>query len=57
MSVDRILDSIASNDSGFNKSGRGNLTTRVTLLITWIKEIDIDQERREIKSIFENEKL
>ncbi len=41
----------------FNKSGRGSLTTRVTLPIAWIKEMGIDQENREVEVTFENSEI
>ena len=33
---------------GFTKSGRGSITSRVVLPISWIKEMNISQEDREI---------
>ncbi|WP_343101920.1 AbrB/MazE/SpoVT family DNA-binding domain-containing protein [Romboutsia sp. MSSM.1001216sp_RTP31141st1_G3_RTP31141_220114] len=41
----------------FNKSGRGSLTTRVTLPIAWIKEMGIDEENRKIEVVFENNEI
>ena len=33
---------------GFTKSGRGSITSRVVLPISWIKEMNISQEEREV---------
>lgn len=33
---------------GFTKSGRGSITSRVVLPISWIKEMNISQEDREV---------
>lgn len=41
----------------FNKSGSGSLSTRVTLPITWIKEMDIDKNNREIEVTFYNKEI
>lgn len=32
----------------FNKSGAGNITPRITLPATWIKQLGLDIEHREV---------
>ena len=45
----------------FNKSGgtaKGNaITNRITIPTSWIKEMGIDIENREVKMVFENTKI
>ena len=41
----------------FNKSGAGNITPRVTLPATWIKQLGLNQDNREVKITFDNEKI
>lgn len=45
----------------FNKSGgtaKGNaITNRITIPTSWIKEMGIDIDNREVKMIFENNKI
>lgn len=38
----------------FNKSGSGSLTPRISLPMSWIKEMGIDQENRKVEVTFEN---
>ena len=42
---------------GFQKSGAGSINSRVHLPITWIREMGISEEEREIKVIFVNNKI
>lgn len=41
----------------FSKSGSGSTTTKITLPITWIKEMGIDEENREVEVSFDNGKI
>ncbi|GAA0234749.1 AbrB/MazE/SpoVT family DNA-binding domain-containing protein [Metaclostridioides mangenotii] len=41
----------------FSKSGSGSTTTKITLPITWIKEMGIDEENREVEVTFEGNKI
>lgn len=41
----------------FNKSGSGSITPRISLPATWIKEMGIDMENREVEVNFENGKI
>lgn len=40
-----------------NKSGSGSLTTRATLPISWIKNMGLGEENRELKLSFDGEKI
>jgi len=39
----------------FGKSGNGYLTPRISLPISWIKDMGISQENRNVKVIFNEE--
>lgn len=41
----------------FNKSGSGSISSSVRLPISWLKEMDISKEDREVEVIFDNEKI
>ena len=41
----------------FNKSGSGSISSSVRLPISWLKEMNISKEDREIEVIFDNEKI
>ncbi len=41
----------------FNKSGSGSISSSVRLPISWLKEMNISKEEREIEVIFDNEKI
>ena len=41
----------------FNKSGNGSYTPRISLPISWIKEMGINKENRSVKVIFENNEI
>ena len=41
----------------FNKSGSGSISSSVRLPISWLKEMDISKEDREVEVIFNNEKI
>ena len=42
----------------FQKSGAGNITTRVTLPIVWVRdELGITKEEREVKIKLEDDKI
>ncbi len=41
----------------FSKSGAGNLTPRLSLPAKWIKEMEINQENREVEVVFEDGKI
>ena len=41
----------------FTKSGRGSLTTRITLPITWVRELEATPEDREVKLILKDNKI
>ena len=38
----------------FNKSGSGSISSSVRLPISWLKEMDISKEDREVEVIFNN---
>ncbi|MBQ9658924.1 MAG: AbrB/MazE/SpoVT family DNA-binding domain-containing protein [Clostridia bacterium] len=40
----------------FNKSGSGSTNTKVSLPITWIKQMGITQNNREVVAIYDEEK-
>lgn len=41
----------------FNKSGAGNLTPKLALPATWIKEMGINLDDREVEVVFENNEI
>lgn len=41
----------------FNKSGSGSTSTRVTIPITWLKEMNITKDDRQVKVTFDGEKI
>ena len=41
----------------FNKSGSGSISSSVRLPISWLKEMNISKEDREVEIIFDNEKI
>lgn len=41
----------------FNRSGSGSISSSVRLPISWLKEMNISKEEREIEVIFDNEKI
>lgn len=41
----------------FNKSGRGSLTPKVTLPMSWIKAMNISEDDRNINIIFDGDKI
>lgn len=45
----------------FNKSGgtagKGGITNRITIPTTWVKEIGITEEQREVNISFDGEKI
>ena len=41
----------------FSKSGSGSYTPRISLPATWIKDMGIDVENREVLVSFENEEI
>ena len=41
----------------YNKSGRGSLTPRVTLPITWTKEMNLSEDDREVTISFDGENI
>ncbi len=41
----------------FNKSGRGTLTPRATLPISWVKQMGLSEELREVELVFEDNKI
>lgn len=41
----------------YTKSGRGSLTPRVTLPISWIKEMNLSEDDREITISFDGENI
>ena len=41
----------------FNRSGSGSISSSVRLPISWLKEMNISKEDREIEVIFDNEKI
>ncbi|WP_315169467.1 AbrB/MazE/SpoVT family DNA-binding domain-containing protein [Metaclostridioides mangenotii] len=41
----------------FSKSGSGSTTTKITLPITWIKEMGINEDSREVEVTFEDNKI
>lgn len=41
----------------FSKSGSGSYTPRISLPATWIKEMGIDVENREVLVSFDNEEI
>ena len=44
------------NNVSFAKSGKGNITPKISIPYTWIKEMGINEEDREILLIFDEEK-
>lgn len=40
-----------------NKGGSGSLTTRATLPITWIKEMGLNEDKRNLILEFDGEKI
>ncbi len=41
----------------FSKSGSGSTTTKITLPISWIKEMGINEENRDVEVSFDNGKI
>ena len=41
----------------FSKSGRGSLTTRITLPIVWVRHLGASQEDREVTIALEDNKI
>lgn len=41
----------------FNRSGSGSISSSVRLPISWLKEMNISKEDREVEVIFDNEKI
>lgn len=41
----------------FNKSGSGSISSSVRLPISWLKEMGISKEDREVEVIFNNEEI
>lgn len=41
----------------FNKSGRGSMTPKLTLPMSWIKEMGITEDEREIQICFSEGKI
>lgn len=41
----------------FNKNGNGNLTTRITLPVPWIKDMGLNENNREVLIEYNNEKI
>lgn len=41
----------------FNRSGSGSISSSIRLPISWLKEMNISKEEREIEVIFDNEKI
>lgn len=41
----------------FNKGGSGSITPRLSLPAKWIREMGLDQDNREIKARFEEDKI
>lgn len=41
----------------FAKSGSGSITTRISLPKTWINEMNIDSENRDVKVTYEDNKI
>ena len=40
----------------FNKSGSGSINTKISLPVTWIKQMGITKENREVVAEFDKEK-
>lgn len=40
----------------FGKSGNGYLTPRITLPISWLNEMGISKDNREVKVVYDKEK-
>lgn len=40
----------------YNKSGAGNLTPKLTIPISWTKNMGLTQESREVEAIYDEEK-
>jgi hypothetical protein len=41
----------------FNKNGNGNLTTRITLPVPWIKAMGLNENNREVLIEYNDEKI
>ena len=41
----------------FQKGGSGSTTTRISLPLSWIREMKIDEKEREVEVMFENGKI
>jgi hypothetical protein len=41
----------------FGKSGSGSINTRISLPITWLKEMGITQDNKEVEVTFEGNKI
>ena len=41
----------------FNRSGSGSISSSVRLPISWLKEMNISKEEREVEVIFDNGKI
>ena len=41
----------------FNRSGSGSISSSIRLPISWLKEMNISKEDREVEVIFDNEKI
>lgn len=41
----------------FNKSGSGSISTSIRLPITWIKEMGIDKDNRDVEVHFDKDKI
>lgn len=53
--MERILKIIFNKSGG--TSGKGGITTRLTIPKSWIDEMGITQEDRDVKASFENGKI
>lgn len=41
----------------FNRSGSGSISSSIRLPISWLKEMNISKDEREVEVIFDNEKI
>lgn len=54
--MEERIAKVSFNKSGGTAKGKA-ITNRVTIPTTWIKQLDITEENREVKLVIENNKI
>lgn len=54
--MEERIAKVSFNKSGGTAKGKA-ITNRVTIPTTWIKQLDITEESREVKLILDNDKI